>query len=47
VAQLESGPLAPGAHEMTFSAAGLSSGVYFCRLSAGSFAAATKLVVVR
>ena len=47
VAALESGSLVPGAHEMTFSADGLSSGVYFCRLSAGSFSAATKLVVLR
>jgi hypothetical protein len=47
VAALESGPLVPGAHELTFSASGLGSGVYFCHLSVGSSAAAIKLVVVR
>ena len=47
VATLVDGTLAAGDHEATFDAAGLPSGVYLCRLAAGSHRATTRLVVVR
>jgi hypothetical protein len=36
----------PGIHSVSFDARGLASGVYFCRLTAGSFARARKMVLV-
>ena len=36
-----------GTHQVHFDAAGLPSGVYFYRLSAGSFSATRKLMLVR
>jgi len=38
---------APGTYSVTFNAEGLSSGVYFYRLQAGSFVQTKKLVVVK
>lgn len=37
----------PGYHELTFNAAELSSGVYFYRITAGTFTASKKLVFVK
>jgi hypothetical protein len=36
-----------GAHSMTFDAASLSSGMYFCRLTAGSLVDTKKLLVIK
>jgi hypothetical protein len=36
-----------GVHEVTFDATGLSSGVYFCRLTAGSFVQTRKFLLIR
>jgi hypothetical protein len=38
---------APGNYEVTFSAANLASGVYFCRLVAGEFVAVRKMTLAR
>jgi hypothetical protein len=37
----------PGRYRLTFDAAGYSSGVYFCRMDAGSFRETVKLLLVR
>ena len=37
----------PGYHETLLDASGLASGVYFCRMSAGSFSEARKLVLLK
>jgi hypothetical protein len=37
----------PGSYEVTFDAAGISGGVYLCRLTAGSFIQTRKMIVVR
>ncbi len=47
VAQLVNGTIAPGRYKAVFDAHGLSSGVYVCRLQAGSFTAFTKMMLVR
>jgi hypothetical protein len=36
-----------GVYDVRFDASALASGVYFCRLTAGSFAQARKLILVR
>ncbi len=47
VAVLVNGERTEGIHEAVFDAAGLPSGVYFCRMIAGSFSANRKLMLVR
>ncbi len=47
VATLFEGTCHPGRYEATFDAAGLASGVYFYRLSAGHFAETKKLLLLR
>jgi hypothetical protein len=37
----------PGTYEAEFNAAGLSSGIYFCRLNAGSYTSVIKMVVLK
>lgn len=37
----------PGVHRAVLSAAGLGSGVYFCRMTAGDFTATTRLVLLK
>jgi hypothetical protein len=38
---------APGTYEAPFDASGLSSGVYFYRLTAGSFVQSRKMILVK
>ena len=47
VAVLANGPYPAGRHEFTFDAAGLASGVYYCRLSAGSSVTSRKMILLR
>lgn len=47
VATLAEGNRSAGRHAVTFDAAGLSSGVYFCRLQVGPFFQTVKLVLAR
>jgi len=47
VAQLVNGDMEAGLHEVQFDGSGLSSGVYFYRLQAGSFVETRKLLLVR
>jgi hypothetical protein len=47
VAVLTNEVLQPGSHEVTWNAAGFAGGVYFARMTAGSYTATRKLVLVR
>ncbi len=47
VVQLVNETIAPGRYKAVFDAHGLSSGVYVCRLQAGSFTGFTKMMLVR
>jgi hypothetical protein len=47
VATLVNENLQPGSYEVTFSAAGLASGVYFYRLKAGEFSASRRMIVAK
>ena len=47
VATLVEGEMDAGFHEAVFDAAGLASGVYICKLTAGGFVETRKLVLVR
>jgi hypothetical protein len=47
VATLVNGYEEAGYHEVTFNAAGLASGSYFYRISAGDFAATKTLLLVK
>ena len=47
VATLVEGERSAGTHQAVFNAAGLPSGVYFCRMTAGTFSANRKLLLVR
>jgi len=40
-------PKMPGTYQVRFDASGLASGVYFCRMNAGSFVATKAMVLVR
>jgi hypothetical protein len=47
VATLMDDTLPPGPHAATFDARGLASGVYICRLSAGSFQASRSMLLIK
>lgn len=47
VALLVNEPKAPGRYEVRFDGSGLASGVYFCRMHAGSFVETRKLMLLR
>lgn len=47
VAVLYSGEMAPGWYTKEWNASGLASGIYFCRLQAGSFVAIKKLILLK
>jgi hypothetical protein len=47
VASLFEGEEEAGFHEVRFDAAGLSSGVYYCKITAGEFVQTRKLLLVR
>jgi N-acetylneuraminic acid mutarotase len=47
VAVLVNEKKAPGSYEVKFDAAGIPSGVYLCRLTAGSFVQTRKMIVVK
>jgi hypothetical protein len=47
VALLAEGRFNAGRHSFTFDGAGLASGVYWCRMTAGGFTAARRMVLVR
>jgi agmatine/peptidylarginine deiminase len=47
VATLVDGPVAPGSHSVNFDASGVSSGVYFYRLTAGGFVMQKRMLVVK
>jgi len=47
VSVLQNGETEPGYHEVKFEAHDLPSGVYFCRLQAGSYTETKKLLLVR
>ena len=47
VAVLVNGQMAPGTHEVRFDASRLASGVYFYRLTAGSFAATRTMLLLK
>lgn len=47
VAELVNGDFEAGFHSVQFNASGLASGIYFCRMQAGSFTATNKLVLAK
>jgi hypothetical protein len=47
VAQLVNGDMEAGSHSVQFNAAGLSSGVYFCRMQAGSLTDTKRLILAK
>ncbi len=47
VVNLVDADISPGSHEVQFNASNVASGVYFCRIQAGSFTDVKKLVLVR
>jgi hypothetical protein len=47
VAVLVQGEADAGHHDVTFDASGLSTGVYFCRMSAGGYSSTKKLMLTR
>jgi glucuronoarabinoxylan endo-1,4-beta-xylanase len=47
VATLANGKREAGVHEVTFDASGLPTGMYLCRLRAGSYTGTLKLILAR
>jgi hypothetical protein len=47
IAQIVNGEQEPGYHDVRFDASGLSSGVYFYRLQAGTYVETRKLLLLR
>jgi hypothetical protein len=47
VSRLQAGTQPPGEHRLTWNAAGLEPGVYFCKLNAGGSTSAVRLTLVR
>lgn len=47
LATLVASTLSPGRYRATWNASGVSTGVYFCRMQAGEFIAAKKLILVK
>ncbi|HEX7343607.1 MAG TPA: choice-of-anchor D domain-containing protein, partial [bacterium] len=47
VAELVNGMRDPGVHQVTWDASGLPSGLYFCRIQAGSFANVVKMMLIK
>jgi hypothetical protein len=47
VAELVSGPMAAGRYTVEWNASNVPSGVYFCRMQAGSFNAVTKMLLMK
>jgi hypothetical protein len=47
VSRLQAGTQPPGEHRLTWDAAGLEPGVYFCKLKAGSSISTARLTLVR
>lgn len=47
IAVLQDGWMEAGHYESVFDGAGLSSGVYFCRMQAGGYTGTKKLALVR
>lgn len=47
VAMLASGPQTAGTHNVTWEAGGLADGVYYCRLSAGTFTQTRAMILTR
>ncbi len=47
IAMLANGPRQPGRHTVSFGGSGLSSGIYFYRLHAGSFFETKKMILMR
>lgn len=45
MATLVNGRIQPGIHSVRWNASGVPSGVYFCRLAAGEFSGARKLIL--
>jgi hypothetical protein len=47
VAELLSGPMAAGTHQVEFDDTGLASGMYLCRLSAGPFVSTRVMILLQ
>jgi hypothetical protein len=47
VATLKEGELEPGRHDVLWQAAGMPSGLYFCRIASGPFTKAQKILLLK